>query len=215
MALAGGSTPRDVYSLLSERNLDWKNIHLFWGDERTVPPDQEESNFRMVKESLLNRIDIPSKNVHRMKGEIDPQKAAAEYEELLVKEFEESLPRFDLILLGIGADGHTASLFPGTDAVGEKRKWVRAVNVPQLQTWRITLTLPVINNANEVIFLVSGSSKSEILPKVVSSDEPDESYPASMVYPSNGNLTWMVDSAAANMRGKRQTPHGFIEGFDL
>ncbi|MFQ5605451.1 MAG: 6-phosphogluconolactonase [bacterium] len=201
VALAGGNTPRDVYSLLASRlyqnRVDWPQVHLFWGDERAVPPDHPDSNFRMVKESLLDQIEIPPANVHRMRGEIEPEQAALEYEQVLLEQFNESPPRFDLILLGLGEDGHTASLFPGAKAIDEKNKLVTSVFVSRLDTNRITLTLPVLNAARTVIFLVAGSSKSEIVQRVLNLDGPSKQLPASLVLPVPGNLMWMLDNSAA------------------
>ncbi len=200
MALAGGNTPREIYSMLAESNyrdrVDWDRLHLFWGDERMVSPEHEDSNFRMVKETLLDHVRIPDGNVHRIRGEIAPEQAAHEYAELLHDYFKEDLPCFDLILLGLGEDGHTASLFPGTDAVEECERYTVAVFVSRLDTWRVTLTLPVLNAAREVFFLVSGRSKSDIVQRIISIKQPAKEFPASMVNPENGTLHWMLDSEA-------------------
>ncbi len=200
MALAGGNTPREVYSMLADDTcrdrVDWSRLHLFWGDERMVPPEHEDSNFRMVKETLLDHVSIPDGNVHRIRGEIAPEQAAREYAELLHDHFESDSPRFDIILLGIGEDGHTASLFPGTDAVEEGVKHAMAVFVPRLDTWRVTLTFPVLNAAREVLFLASGKSKSDIVQRIISIKQPAKEFPASLVNPENGTLHWMLDSEA-------------------
>ncbi|GAX62421.1 6-phosphogluconolactonase/glucosamine-6-phosphate isomerase/deaminase [Candidatus Scalindua japonica] len=200
VVLSGGSTPGGVFSLLaSDSNrdqVDWGRIHIFWGDERMVPPEHNDSNFRMARETLLDHIKISDKNVHRIRGEIAPELAAAEYVELLNDHFKGSLPCFDLVLLGLGEDGHTASLFPETDAVEESEKNVVAVFVPKLDTWRVTLTLAVINAAREVLFLVSGKSKSEIIQRIISTKQPVKELPATMVNPQNGELHWMLDSDA-------------------
>jgi len=200
MALAGGNTPREIYSMLAESTyrdrVDWDRLHLFWGDERIVPPEHEDSNFRMVKETLLDHVRIPDGNVHRIRGEVAPEQAAHEYAELLHDHFESDSPRFDIILLGIGEDGHTASLFPGTDVVEECKLYTVAVFVPRLDTWRVTLTFPVLNAAREVLFLAAGKSKSDIVQRIISIKQPSKEFPASMVNPENGTLHWMLDSEA-------------------
>ncbi|MBM2841757.1 MAG: pgl, partial [Bacteroidetes bacterium] len=174
-------------------------VHLFWGDERCVPPDDPESNYRMVHEALLRHIGIPPENVHRIKGELDPALTAREYEEEIRRAFgvnENAIPRFDLILLGLGEDGHTASLFPGTSALQEKQRIVTEVYVEKLESHRITITLSVINNAFHVFFLVSGKSKAQILGAVL--NESPVSYPAQLVRPVAGELQWLVDQDAAS-----------------
>ncbi|MFQ5864594.1 MAG: 6-phosphogluconolactonase [bacterium] len=201
LALAGGNTPRDVYSLVAKEHVknhvSWNNVHLFWGDERTVPPDHPESNYGMVKHSLLDHIAIPAENIHRIPAEMAPRQAAEEYTRGLHGLFKEMPPHFDLILLGVGGDGHTASLFPGTDVLNENSQPVAAVFVPKLNTWRVTLTLPVLNAAREIIFLVSGSSKSEIVRRIMSVEQPTKELPASLIHPENGMVHWMLDSDAA------------------
>lgn len=200
IALSGGNTPGGVFSLLASNpyrdRVDWGRLHIFWGDERMVPPEHQDSNFRLVKETLLDRINMPDENVHRMRGEIAPEEAAAEYAELLRDHFKDSPPCFDLMLLGLGEDGHTASLFPGTDAVEECEKHVVAVFVPKLSAWRVTLTLPVLNAAREIFFLVSGKSKAEMVQCIMSNKQPTKKIPATMVTPQNGDLRWMLDSDA-------------------
>ncbi len=200
VALSGGNTPGGVYSMLAaspyRERVDWDRLHLFWGDERMVPPEHQDSNFRMVQETLLDHIKIPGENVHRIRGEIAPEEAATEYTELLHDHFKGSPPCFDLILLGLGEDGHTASLFPETDAVGECEKHAVAVFVPRLSAWRVTLTLPVLNAAREILFLVSGKSKSEMVQRIMSIKQPAKELPATMVDPQNGELHWMLDSEA-------------------
>ncbi len=202
VALTGGKTPRDVYSLLGDefnrdRVVDWQRVQLFWGDERIVPPEHQDSNYRMAKLTLLDHIEIPAENVHRMHGEIPPEKAAAEYDNILNEKFKENPPVFDLILLGLGEDGHIASLFPGTDALEEKEKYAVPLFVAKLNTWRITLTLPVLNAAKNVIFIVSGKLKVKIVQRIVNAKQPDKELPATMLQPKNGSLEWMLDSEAA------------------
>lgn len=203
VALSGGSTPRGLYALLAtaeyRERIPWSQVHLFWGDERCVPPDHPESNYRTVAESLLSKIEIPESNVHRMAGEKEPKLAAAEYEAELKNFFHLSagaLPRFDLILLGLGEDGHTASLFPGSDALTDAERLVAAVYVEKLKSHRLTLTLPVLNNAAQIIFLVAGESKSAILREVLRANPLSSNLPAAKVQPVNGQLTWLVTQDA-------------------
>jgi 6-phosphogluconolactonase len=203
VALSGGSTPRTLYSLLAspafKDQIDWRHIHFFWGDERCVPPDHAESNYRMVRETLLSKIEIPPHNVHRMAGEKDPDTAAAEYEQQLRNFFQtgDPAPGFDLILLGLGEDGHTASLFPGSAALKETTRWVATAYVERLHAHRLTLTLPVINAAAQVSFLVAGESKSAILNALLGKDSNPTRYPAGLVRPVTGELTWFVTQDAA------------------
>ncbi len=200
LALSGGNTPGGVFTLLASGScrdrVDWSKLHLFWGDERMVPPEHDDSNFRLVQDTLLDHVKIPAENVHRMRGEIAPEEAAAEYAGLMHGHFKESPPCFDLMLLGLGEDGHTASLFPGTDAVEECEKHTIAVFVPKLDAWRVTLTLPVLNASRKVLFLVSGKSKSEMVQRIISNKQPAKEIPATMVSPQNGELHWMLDSDA-------------------
>ncbi|MDR4506498.1 MAG: 6-phosphogluconolactonase [Candidatus Scalindua sp.] len=204
IALAGGSTPRDVYALLAtepyRNRVCWTDVSLFWGDERTVPPDDPESNYRMVRQALIDIVDIPEKNVHRIRGEAEPRQAANEYEKLLYRHFNEELPRFDFVLLGLGDDGHTASLFPGTEVIEEYGRLVAAVFVPKLSTWRVTLTLPVLNAAREIMFLVSGDAKSEMVKRIMGNHKkPDKKLPATLVIPQYGSISWMLDTEAASL----------------
>jgi 6-phosphogluconolactonase len=202
VALAGGSTPRRAYELLGRdefnNRVDWLRIHLFFGDERMVAPDSPESNYRMVNDALISRIPLPPQNVHRINGEMTPQESAASYEEELKSFFGKTdWPRFDLVFLGMGDDGHTASLFPGSDALKEKTKWVVANRHPQSQQARITLTLPVINHAARVTFLVTGEKKAAPLMRVLHGDAANEELPARKIRPENGILEWLVDRSAA------------------
>jgi 6-phosphogluconolactonase len=207
VALAGGSTPRGVYSLLaddqrnSDKPLSWEKIFVFFGDERHVPPDDPESNYRMAKESLLSKVPIPSENVFRVAAELDAGTAAAQYEEKLRAFFQtgpNEWPQFDLIMLGIGPDGHTASLFPESAALNENSRMVVANWVEKFKTYRITFTFPVLNHAAEIIFLVSGENKAEILKHVLQGPQTD-AYPCQRVQPVNGRLLWLVDKAAAKL----------------
>ena len=199
VALAGGSTPRATYALLASdefaTRVDWQHVHVFWGDERCVPLDHPDSNYRMAREALLDHVPISTDNVHRIQGELKPERAASIYQDELEAVLG-SDEQFDLILLGMGADGHTASLFPGTAALGERKRAVAAVYVEKMQSWRVTLTLPVINASRHVLFLVSGDAKAVALARI-SVGEP---LPASLVQPSHGQLTWLMDKDAALSR---------------
>ena len=201
MSLAGGETPRRIYrglgTLPSHEQINWKRVHLVFGDERMVPPDDEQSNFGMVERELLSRVPIPAGNVHRIRGEINPAAAAREYAAVLRSLFASTTDRLDLVLLGAGDDGHTASLFPGTNAVDEVAEPVKDVFVPRLGVWRVTLTFPVINDARRVLFLCAGERKAEIVGRILSSPGPSADLPATMVRPHSGEVTWMLDSAAA------------------
>jgi 6-phosphogluconolactonase len=202
VALSGGSTPKSLYALLATiPNLPWDKTYFFFGDERHVPPDNPESNYRMANEALLSNIPVSAGNVFRVTAENpDASEAAAAYEQTLKEFFKPpagSFPRFDLILLGMGPDGHTASLFPGGKAMHEKSRWVVSDWVDKFKTDRITLTLPILNNAAAVMFLVSGGDKAGVLKEVLEGKQPGELYPSKLVRPSNGKLTWMVDQPAA------------------
>ncbi len=202
VALAGGSTPEATYELLATKEyageVDWGNVHFFFGDERSVPPDDEDSNYRMADESLLSHVSVGS--VHRMKGELLPDEAAMEYEGELREFFSTPgrPPEFDLIQLGIGDDGHTASLFPNTAALDVTDRWVAQNPVPKLETVRITLTLPVLNAAKAVSFLVAGEGKAEALKAVLESDADPHDYPSKFLQPA-GELNLMLDREAAVM----------------
>lgn len=202
VALAGGSTPEATYEMLATEEyadrLDWSKVHVFFGDERSVPPDDEDSNYRMANEALLSHVSVGS--VHRMKGELHPDEAAAEYEEELREFFGTPgrPPEFDLIQLGIGDDGHTASLFPNTPALDVTDCWVAQNPVPKLETVRITLTLPVLNAAKAISFLIAGEGKAEALREVLEGDADPYDYPSKFVQPV-GELNWMADQEAASM----------------
>jgi 6-phosphogluconolactonase len=202
VALSGGSTPKSLYSLLAsaefQPQIPWTRCHFFWGDERPVPPDHPESNYRMAFESLLSRVPVPRENIHRIEAELEPEIAAARYEREIREFFRLSgaeLPRFDLILLGLGDDGHTASLFPGNRALAETGRLVVAAYVEKLRTYRITLTLPVLNRAANIFFLVAGESKAAALRDVL---QRSNNLPARQVAPVDGRLLWFLDEAAAS-----------------
>lgn len=207
LALSGGSTPLGLYTLLAHdpsirAQLDWGKIHFFWGDERHVPPDHRDSNYRMSKEALLSKVPVPAENIHRIRSENpDAQKAAKEYEQTVRHFFhlgDGEFPRFDLALLGMGTDGHTASLFPGTEALLERRRLVVANWVEKFEVYRITLTLPVFNHAAFVLFLVTGEEKAETLRLVFEGKGQREPFPVQFIRPSQGRLLWIVDQGAAH-----------------
>ena len=207
VALAGGTTPRRLYALLAEDSysarVPWDGVHFFWGDERCVPPDHEQSNYRMAREELLDRVPVPADQVHRMRGELQPELAASKYEKLLRQQLspdgsEKTLGRFDLVLLGMGDDGHTASLFPGTPALAETERWVVGQYVEKLEAWRITLTPPLLNAAHHVLFLVEGQGKAARLHEVLEGESHPDQLPAQLVRPTAGELVWMLDRPAAS-----------------
>lgn len=194
IALSGGNTPVPIYTRLAVigHDLPWELTRITFGDERCVPPDNEQSNFRMAKETLLAPAAVPENSVLRMRGEIDPQVAAQEYQDqldLMATQRGEPIYRHDLILLGLGDDGHTASLFPGTVALDETIRRVVANFVPKLHMWRLTFTLPLINHARHVCFLVGAAKKGDLIERVL---EGDPQFPASRVNPSAGDLTWII-----------------------
>lgn len=203
VALAGGDTPRETYQRLAGADLaplvSWRNVQLFWGDERCVPPTHPDSNFRMARDSLLDKVPIPQSNVHRIQGELEPTQAAAAYVEELRTAFGgRRRPRFDLLWLGMGADGHTASLFPGGAALTETRRWAVAVHVKARESWRVTLTPPVLNASHQVIFLVSGAAKAKRVKQVLRGERDPERMPAQLVRPKQGTVLWMLDREAAS-----------------
>ncbi len=201
VALSGGATPRRLYTLLAssvyQSRVAWSHVHLFWADERCVPPDHRASNFKLLSETLLGRVFVPEKNIHRMRGEADAEEAAREYENQLSRFFgPSSLPAFDLIMLGVGEDGHTASLFPGSPAVREEKRMVVPVYLDKPNFNRITLTLPVINHASRVFFLAAGKAKAGVIHHILDEGNSRE-YPAGLVCPEAGTITWFLDQEAA------------------
>jgi 6-phosphogluconolactonase len=203
LALAGGSTPKLLYQMLAADfagAVDWAKVQIFFGDERCVPPDHPESNYRMARETLLSKVPIPGDNVYRMRGEIEPEEAAKEYGLMLKEKFgDEGL---DLVLLGMGEDGHTASLFPGTAAVNEAHHRVVANYAEHSTTgksWRITLTAPFLNRSRQVLILVAGANKAKVLAEVLEGPRDPQKLPVQMIEPASGKLAWLVDAAAAGM----------------
>lgn len=206
-ALSGGSTPRISYGILAREPLksqvDWGRIHFFWSDERSVPAGHADSNYRMACEALLDHLNVPPEHIHRMEAEReDRDAAAAEYQATIEKVFgvhPPQLPRFDSIWLGMGDNGHTASLFPGTHALHENVRWVVPNLVPKFSTYRMTFTSPLINAANTVMFLVAGEEKAAVLKEVLQGSFDPERLPSQLIKPSSGRLVWIVDRAAAKL----------------
>lgn len=209
VALSGGSTPGGLYALLADKShpfrdrLPWQRMHVFWGDERCVPPDNPESNYHMAWQTLLSRVPLSPGNIHRVSGELeDAPLAAKEYERLLCRHFQlkpGQAPRFDLILLGMGSDGHVASLFPGSAALKENKKLVSAVWDPKKRIHRITFTFPVLNNAMNIRFLVAGENKAEAVHKALKGGSGSVDLPVRGIQPVNGSLVWFLDLAAASL----------------
>ena len=215
VALSGGSTPKGLFALLAgdaalRAVVPWEKLHVFWGDERPVGPDHVESNYRMAREALLAHVPIPTAQIHRIRGEApDPAQAAAEYEATLREALgaltggsggsADTPPVFDLVLLGMGPDGHTASLFPGTTALAETRRLVVSNWVGKLDTERITLTAPALNAARHVLFVVGGDDKAPALKSVLEGRFEPQQLPAQLIHPEAGTLTWLVDAAAARL----------------
>jgi 6-phosphogluconolactonase len=208
VALSGGSTPRSMYALLAAEprrsRVDWSRVQILWGDERCVPPDHAASNYRMACEALLSHVPVPEANVHRIRGEDKPEAAAAEYERVIRRVLHTPVgpphgtpeARIDLVLLGLGPEGHTASIFPGSTEVQASAKWVRATYVHAVSMWRITVMPALINAAAEVAFLVSGGEKADILRQVLEGPQQPSLLPAQLIAPQ-GSLLWLVDAAAA------------------
>jgi 6-phosphogluconolactonase len=203
VALAGGHTPQRTYRLLAEPpytdRIPWRQIHVFWGDERCVPPDDPRSNARMARQALLDRVPIPPSQVHPIPCTLPPPAAAERYEGVLHAFFGDTPPRFDLVFLGLGDNGHTASLFPGSPVLEERERWVSAVPMAEHDVQRVTLTAPLLNQAATIAFLVSGASKASVLREVLEGPADPNRLPAQLIRPASGSLNWLVDRAAAGL----------------
>ncbi len=199
IALSGGKTPETLYALLAEpdysQQMDWKNIYIFWGDERYVPLDDEQNNAHQAISVFLSKVDIPPDNIHRIPVNLYAAEAASVYENEINHFFNGDVPVFDLILLGVGTNGHTASLFPDTHVLLEQTPGVKAVYVEDQKSYRITMTAPLINLARHVLFLVTGNEKAEIVKNIFATEN---NYPAQLINPANGKLHWFIDEAAAS-----------------
>lgn len=206
VAISGGSTPQAAFRILADparpfaNTIPWDQLQLYWVDERCVPPEDPESNYGVCKKLLLDHVSIPASNVHRIEGELDPQEAASRYESKLRNSMKlegAESPRFDLLLLGMGDDGHTASLFPHTDGLHELGRLVIANHVPQKDTWRISLTWMVINQAAEVAFNIAGPAKTDVVAEVFTGPRDVERLPSQLIRPTNGRLLLQLDEVAA------------------
>ncbi len=220
IAISGGSTPKAMFTLLADpgqaflHRIPWNSLDLFWVDERCVPPEDAESNFRMTDEAMLSKVPLPAAQVHRMEGELEPEVAASRYESVIRDTFKlegAETPAFDLVLLGMGDDGHTASLFPHTAALDEMSRLAVANHVPQKETWRITLTWPVINQGCEVAFLIEGSAKARILQDVLLGPYDPETKPSQLIHPASGKLLFLLDGAAAAQLPSAENGVGILE----
>jgi 6-phosphogluconolactonase len=215
VAISGGSTPKTMFGLLADpaqafvTRIPWASLQLFWVDERCVPPTHPDSNFRMTSEAMLSKVPLPAANIHRMEGELEPEVAAARYEAAIRNAFRlegAQTPTFDLVLLGMGEDGHTASLFPHTEALNTLNHIVTANHVAQKDSWRITLTWPVINQGREVAFLIAGADKAKVLASVLLGKYDPETYPSQLIRPANRRLVFLLDTAAAAELPGAETP---------
>lgn len=203
VALTGGSSPKQLYTLLASspyRDVTpWNKTFVFWGDERSVPFNDSRNNAKMTFESLLNHIPVPKDQIYPMSGEVSAEESASQYEEILQKHFSGQAPQFDLILLGLGENGHTASLFPYTPVLDEKTRWVKEVYLTDQQMYRITLTAPFINQAKKIAFILFGSSKAQVLYDVLKGKYQPDFLPAQLIRPSSGELHWFIDESAAEL----------------
>jgi 6-phosphogluconolactonase len=201
LVLSGGSTPKLLFQKLAsdqyKSKIDWKRIHLFWGDERVVPFDDDRNNAKMSYDILINHIDIPAGQVHIMRTDIDPNVSAGEYEKLLHTFFDNKSESFDLVLLGMGDDGHTLSLFPGSPIIKEHTNWVNSVYNEQQEMYRVTLMPAIVNRASNLVFMVDGAKKATVLQQVLEGEYQPEKLPSQLIKPMTGKLHWFLDRAAA------------------
>lgn len=206
IALSGGSTPKSLFTLLSlppyRDEIPWQKTFVFWGDERCVSPNDDNNNAHMAKQVLLNKVNIPTSNIFPIPVQLQPNEAAKLYEKTLHNFFGNSEPCFDLMLLGLGENGHTASLFPNTGVLNETGYWVKEVFVEELDMWRITLTAQIINQSSCIIFLVAGEKKAAVVNTIVNGDYNPQKYPAQLIKPVTGELIWMLDEKAAMLLDK-------------
>lgn len=209
VALTGGSSPVQLYNLLAQQpfleQVPWQQTYVFWGDERWVPLSDDRSNARMAMEAFLNKVPVPSKQIYPMwEEDVEPEEFAKKYEQLLQSHFGQQAPQFDLILLGMGDDGHTASLFPGTEVLQEQSRWVLAYYLEPQSMYRITLTVPLINQAKTICFLTFGDNKAPALLEVLEGERNPEQYPSQLIQPKDGDVHWFVDEAAASRLEKKK-----------
>lgn len=211
VSLAGGQTPKRIYELLAQppfaTQVPWGNVHVFWGDERYVPADDPRSNARMASQALLDHVPIPKQQIHPIAQAYSPHEAAEQYEAALRQHFGQEAPRFDLVLLGLGDNGHTASLFPDTPVLREQVRWVAEVYVAEQDMYRVTLTAPLLNQAALIAFVVTGSGKADVLPQVIEGAYEPQRLPAQLIKPAAGQLLWLLDRSAA-VRLKASTISG-------
>jgi 6-phosphogluconolactonase len=202
VALSGGNTPHRLYEILAAdplfEKVQWKDVHVFWGDERCVPSDDLRSNFLMARRTLLDRVPVSADHIHPIRGDFDPAEAAIQYETELQRFFAGRPPIFDLIFLGLGDNAHTASLFPHTTVLSESERWVSEIYVAEQSMYRVTMTAPLINQARDVIFLVSGTEKAAALQRVLEGAYLPLEYPAQLIHPNGAHPIWLVDKAAAH-----------------
>ncbi len=202
IVLSGGSTPGKTYAYLArqpfQKEIEWQHTHVFWGDERCVPADDPRNNARMAYQQLLQYVPVPSDQIHPIASTLPPLVAARQYEEEIKAFFKHSRPAFDLVLLGLGENGHTASLFPGTPVLRESTAWVAEVYVAEQNLWRVTLTPPLINQSAVVIYLVQGARKANIVHQVLQGPQKPEELPAQLIHPASGELHWFLDAQAAS-----------------
>jgi 6-phosphogluconolactonase len=199
--LSGGSTPKQLYKLLADspykETIPWNKVHFFWGDERAVPFEDDRNNARMCYDELLDKVPVPAENIHVMRTDIDPEASAIEYGKILKQYFKEDEATFDIVLLGMGDDGHTLSLFPGTEVIHEAESWTAAFFLQAQDMYRITLTAPVVNAASHVVFMAVGAGKADTLKSVLEGEKNLDKFPSQIIKPVNGALHWFVDEAAA------------------
>lgn len=203
IALSGGSTPYKLHLILAaspfKEKIDWNKIHVFWGDERAVPFDDERNNAKMAYDTLLNHVPIPADQIHVMRTDVAPEASAAAYEKILHTYFDDTETSFDLVLLGMGDDGHTLSLFPGTEIVRERKAWAKAFYLTAQEMFRITITAPITNKSARVAFLAAGEKKANVLRNVLEGEFQPDIYPSQLIKPVKGELHWFVDEAAAKL----------------